>query len=671
MLSLHMFRRLVPAGAAAGAAAAALMYPSPALAQAVDYGALEQVFGEPVTTSATGKPQRASDVPADMVIVTADDIRRSGATEIPDVLQFVTGIDIRRYSFGDTQIGIHGYDTSVSPRLLVMVDGREVYQNDFGYVNWNNIPVQLSEIRQIEVVKGPASALFGFNAAGGVINIITYDPLLDDINTATARGGTQSYGQGEVVATEHFGTTAGVRLSVGGYTSNGFGHPDGVPSEMAPRYGSLNLSARWQVAPNILLRLETGLTDAHTAMEAAGEGLANIQNHLNYWRLGAAADTRAGLIDLDIYRNQALTNYGALAVSDSNDVLVVKLADLLKPTPSTTIRAGLEYRHNSIQFSDPGGGDASYDNYAANAMFDWQISPAFNLNNAVRLDHLQLHDTGTFVDTPGRTPGIYDATTITQPSFNSGLVIKVTDKDTVRLLAGRGLQVPSLVDFALQTNPAPGVLSVGSPGLAPTAVWNAGIAYDRNLDPLAATLTTLLFFQRNTNLLSAPGSFVVGYANGAAVVSGLNIGSSNEIGFEVGLNGTTPGGIRWKGSYRFASITDDITSVAAAAPGMFNRYDNGTPVHEVILGIGYTLNRVELDALGRWQSSYTDYQRTPSGPEPVIIGNYFSLNARVGYRVTDYLTIAGTAEQFNISRQIETADDYVERRFIASATIKF
>ena len=69
----------------------------PAAAQTVDYDAFEQIFGEPVTTSATGKPQKVSDAPADMEIVTASDIEHSGADNIPDVLRFVAGIDVRQY----------------------------------------------------------------------------------------------------------------------------------------------------------------------------------------------------------------------------------------------------------------------------------------------------------------------------------------------------------------------------------------------------------------------------------------------------------------------------------------------------------------------------------------------------------------------------------------------
>ena len=76
----------------------------------------------------------------------------------------------------------------------------------------------LDEIRQIEVIKGPNSALYGFNAVSGVINIITYDPLYDRINTAELRGGTQDYLGGSVVGTDQVGNAGGIRL-VGGRIS--------------------------------------------------------------------------------------------------------------------------------------------------------------------------------------------------------------------------------------------------------------------------------------------------------------------------------------------------------------------------------------------------------------------------------------------------------------------
>jgi iron complex outermembrane receptor protein len=662
-----MLRRLLPA-----LAGFATLAPAALRAQTIDYGTLEQMYGEPVTASATGKPQLASAVPADMVIITQDDIRRSGADNIPDILQFVTGLDVRHYSFGDAQVGIRGYNTGFNPRLLVLVDGRQVYLDYFGYVSWNTIPVQLDEIRQIEIVKGPASALFGFNAASGVINIITFDPLLDKVNTATVRGGTQGYGAGDAVATQHFGSMVGVRISVGGWTSTGFETQAGGLDPAAPRAGSVNISARWQVASTILLRAEGGMVDANALTFSPNGTDNNVQDQVSFWRIGAAAETHAGAFDLDVYRNQSINNIGAGGlVNNTNDSLVVKLSDLLKLNTNTTIRLGLEYRHNGIQYSAPYGGTDAYDNYAANGMWDWQIAPAFDLTNAVRVDHLNLQDTGVFVPSPGRSRAIYDATTLTQPSFNSGLVIQVSDQDTIRITASRGLQVPSLVDYTLQGSYY-GAPIFGSPSILPTAVWNAELAYDRKLAPIGATLTTSVFFQRNTDLIGLPGYGVPSFfPNGSVYVSDANIGSSNEIGFDLGLRGKTQNGFRWNASYRYASITDDITADAAALPREVTRYADGTARHAVILGVGYSIQKWELDAQGLWQSSYTDYARGALGLQPVPIGNYVTLNARIGYRVTDYLTLSGTAQQFNVSHLLETAGDYVDRRLFASANVRF
>jgi iron complex outermembrane receptor protein len=644
----------------------AALCPRPLRAQAVDYGTLEQIFGEPITTSATGKPQRASELPADMVIITQDDIRRSGAANIPDILQFVTGIDIRRYNFADAQVAVRGYDSPLNPRLLVLVDGRQVYSDIFGFESWNTIPVQLSEIRQIEVVRGPNSALFGFNAVSGVVNIITRDPLLDNTNVATARGGTQGYGEGDLVATQHFGVHAGVRVSVGGWTATGFDQP--VPSSTpSPRYASFNADGRWQVLPWLLINASGGYTDAHTIARLPIEVAEDFRDHINYWRIGAAAQTAIGTIDVDIYRNQELHNTSA---DQDNRTLVAKIDDVLKLDATNTVRAGFEYRNNAVTSQALYGGALSYDNFAVDGMWDWQISPTYELTNALRLDHLVLHQAGNLLPIPLRTSAAFNSTTITAPSFNSGLVIHVTDVDTLRLTAARGLQVPSLADFGLQLQVAPHVYALGTPTAAPESVWNAELAYNRVFTTLPATLEASLFFQRNTQILAPPGAASYGLVGPGVIGSPVeNFGSSNEIGLQAGLRGVTQGGLRWNASYRFASITqDEIGSIAQNQATAFNR---GTPVHAVIAGLGYTAGRFEFDVAGRYQTKFTDYANAGRAVVAVPVPDYVTFNARVGYNVTDYLTLAVTAEQFNVARQLYSSQQFVDREFIASAMLRY
>ena len=93
-------------------------------AQTINYGTLESIFGEPVTTSATGKPQRASDAPVAMSIITADEIRRSGVKDIPQLLQRVAGVEVRRSFIGKADVSIRGYNQPYSNRILALVNGR-------------------------------------------------------------------------------------------------------------------------------------------------------------------------------------------------------------------------------------------------------------------------------------------------------------------------------------------------------------------------------------------------------------------------------------------------------------------------------------------------------------------------------------------------------------------
>ena len=79
-----------------------------ASAQSIDYGAMQQLFNEPVTTSATGSPQRSTEAPADMQIISADEIRRSGETSIPGILQRVAGVDVLNFSAGQSDVNVRG-----------------------------------------------------------------------------------------------------------------------------------------------------------------------------------------------------------------------------------------------------------------------------------------------------------------------------------------------------------------------------------------------------------------------------------------------------------------------------------------------------------------------------------------------------------------------------------
>jgi iron complex outermembrane receptor protein len=656
-----------------------------ALAQPVDYGALEQLFGEPVTTSVTGKPQRVTDAPANIEIITQDDIRRSGATSIPDVLRFVTGIDVREYGLADSEVGIRGYNQSSNPHLMVLLDGRQVYMVDYGRIIWEAIPVQLEEIRQIEVIKGPNSALYGFNAVGGVINIITFDPLKDKVNTATVRAGTQSYLGGSAVGTGHIGETAGLRLSAGGFDAQDFapGPLGKVDREarLSPYASNFNADSRWQIAPAIEAFADASLGQTRLADQEPPGAFGTERLITTSVRMGVDADTAVGLLALSATRNDAsvglynVNNAGApVQVGEYQTSYVVQASDLVKLGTDHTLRFGLEYRADADDSGDLAGGTISSDIYAASLMWDWQVAPSVTLTNAVRVDSMHLHYAGTLFAGLGLTNAEYNRTTVTEPSFNTGVVWKVTDDDTLRLTAARGVQLPTLLQYAFDDRPAgyvPPRVFVGNPGLAPAIVWDAELDYDRALPAIGSTLRTALFVQQTDDVIAWPfGAPLASSHGGVLVFASKNVGDTSAAGVELGIKGHADSGFRWNASYALVATLDQTALNQGTVPTSTVDYADSTPNHVVIGGIGYSRDKWETDLMARWQSSFLDYRLNAQRTAllPIEVDNYITMTARIGYRLSETLTIALTAQQLNSEYLIETAGPPVERQIILSLT---
>lgn len=655
---------------AATAAAAALLVHHSAQAQSVNYGDLEELFGEPVTTSATGKPQRVSEVPINMEILTQDDIRRSGVDTIPDLLQFVTGLNFRRSSFNDGEVGIRGYDQPWNPRLLVLVNDRPIYEDFYGDVVWSAMPVQLDEIRQIEIVKGPNSALFGFNAASGVINIVTYDPLQDNVNAITGRIGTQSLKEGSAVATFKDGRTLGVRLSVGGMSAHEFstsGTPPGnAQGLLQPRTGTVNLDSRWQAAPGILVTLEgnIGTMRRNFPADATPE-----DDRTNTIRGRVQASTSLGEIDFDVYHTSWHIHYeGSQAQVADNAATDVRLSDLFLAGKDHTVRLNFEYKNNEAEGQFFNGSTVGYNVYSVGGMWNWQITPAIALTNAIREDYLTLYENGQVLPATGLTSHDFNHRSLAAFSFNTGLVSHLSDADVLRLMVSRGYQLPSLDDLAQQIV-QPGVVLVGSPSLSPTSVLNYEVDYDHSFRNIGTILRTALFKQQNANLFGYDVSAPITYGPNILYQS-QNFGSSRELGVEVSLRSEKKIPFRWKVGYSYATIKDSVYPTIAA--GAYTAFSGGTPKHSVDASVGYTLDRWEFDVLGRWQSSITDYRYdTVLGYVPSAIKDYVTINLHAGYRVTEHLTLGATAEQVNQAKIWNRPGVPDERRVIVSATAHF
>lgn len=145
-------------------------------------------------TSVSKKEQKMSQVAAAIYVITQEDIRRSGATNIPDLLRMVPGMDVEQINANTWAVSARGFDEQFSNKLLVLIDGRAVYTPLLGGVNWDTQDVPLEDIDRIEVIRGPGATVWGANAVNGVINIVTKNAK--DTQGGLVSGGGGSDGQG-------------------------------------------------------------------------------------------------------------------------------------------------------------------------------------------------------------------------------------------------------------------------------------------------------------------------------------------------------------------------------------------------------------------------------------------------------------------------------------------
>ena len=151
---------------------------------------LEMILNQEVST-ASKKAESVFDSPLSTSVITSEEIMSSGANSIPELFRLVPGMIVREKSNGNYDVHIRGNDNvppgnfshfAENTMTLVMIDNRIVYNYINGGTFWETLPVSMTDIERIDIIRGPSSALYGPNAVSGVINIITKHPESKDIN---------------------------------------------------------------------------------------------------------------------------------------------------------------------------------------------------------------------------------------------------------------------------------------------------------------------------------------------------------------------------------------------------------------------------------------------------------------------------------------------------------
>lgn len=195
---------------------------------------------EVIVVTASRTRQDLARAPAAISVISAQDIEQIPADDYADLLRNVPGLNVSQTSARDINMTARGSTNTTATSQLVLLDGRSIYLDFFGLVMWDFLPVNLSEVRQIEVVRGPGSAVWGANAMTGVVNLITKRPkemVGTEIVAGAGEVGTR-YG-----TLSHAGVSGefGYKFSAGYFMQDAYERPTGlvpgsVPAQTYPNF---------------------------------------------------------------------------------------------------------------------------------------------------------------------------------------------------------------------------------------------------------------------------------------------------------------------------------------------------------------------------------------------------------------------------------------------------
>lgn len=222
------------------------LMPSAVLAQDPDPAPAEQQPQQPVrveetvVVSATKVEQQLINAPATITVIGPQTLDVAPSLSYADILRAVPGVNVTQISARDVNLTPRGSTSTLSTNQLAVLDGRSLYQDFFGFVMWDFMPVNLDEIARIEVIRGPASAIWGANAMNGVVNVITKSPR--ELAGTTVAIGAGTFDTSSGIAADDAGTLwylnathagaindrASYKLSAGYYAQDAFARPTGL-----------------------------------------------------------------------------------------------------------------------------------------------------------------------------------------------------------------------------------------------------------------------------------------------------------------------------------------------------------------------------------------------------------------------------------------------------------
>jgi iron complex outermembrane receptor protein len=578
-----------------------------------------------------------------------------------EVMQ-VTGAEFNVSMRGDNQLNAN--------KLLVLVDGRSIYLDVQGTINWKMLPVTLPEIKRIEVLKGPASAVYGFNAFDGVINIITKSP-------EEMRGNTLQFGGGEFgtisSAAVHAGTQGklGYRLSVGHDQNQQWRNSDAL----AFRMNRLNGHTEYSLGSDSKLSVSGGLADANRydgpIVGAANVGSTIVLSYANVayerpdffirsWWYGLTANSVEAFPAVNNILSVAGTN-GAPNLITKGNTYNVEAQHSVTMGMTNKLTYGLNYRHNTLSGTFVTALQ-SEDRFGLYLQDEWRPTEKFLISAGIR------YDLDTFIN-PTLSPRV-------------ALLYKPADDHTFRAAVSIAYRPPTVLETYVQQQlittlpaplPSPPPSNIrGSTSLSPERIVSYELGYQGWYWRHRLRARLDLFFNHLSSLIDTT-SF-------GSEITFVNGREADIYGGEAGVELLVTRWLSGFANYAYQEVSQNLTGdVRRSAPrfkgnaGFRADWENGMSGEVTYHHYGSTTYPLS----GAFESL------APLGvvsPSPRV-GSYNLLNMRAGYRFWQQKAAAGYMRDAEIAVSVFNAlndehkehplGDLISRRVMGWLTVRF
>lgn len=660
----------------AGVALALALRALPGLAQNPDPPDLTQASLEDLlkiqVTSVAKKEQSLSNAGAAVFVISQEDIRRSGATNIPDLLRMVPGVDVARVNASTWAISIRGFNDVFANKVLVLVDGRSVYNPMTSGVVWSAQDVPLEDIERIEVIRGPGGTVWGANAVNGVINIITKSAKDTAGWTVAAGGGSETTADGLA----QYGGAAG---SSGTYRV--FGKYSDIDSSTLPGGGSAEdgwhtlhggFRSDWDLSPNDTLTVQGDLQEGRegqniTTLLANALPLqetftqrfdASAGNILGRWNHMLANGSETSLQIYDDHSRGA--SVGGLIWQNTLDL---DFQDHLVLGSRQDIVWGLGSRVTSLHMGPTYGGifvPPSRTDLLLSAFFqdEVKISNTLSLTFGSKLEH-----------------NVYTGLAF-EPSAQ--LVWNPTARESLWLSAARAVREPDAIDVSIQSDAATFPTGAGSFGLV-KVFSNPSPRAERLTDfevgyrvqaakRLSADVATFLNFYHDLRTVEqGEPYFTTSPGPPQLIVPAVleDVGNAHTYGGELSLNWSPTD--RWRISSGYSMIHMVVFKDAANIDAQLGDQGSSTPQQQF-----QVRSELNMPHHFEWDSSAAYVGRLAAG-----IPAYTRVDTRLGWKTGEHLDFSVVGQNLLTPRHLEFPGEIglnntlVARTVFARITWKF